>query len=53
MKKKLKKSTQMDYIDAVVHLYFLGYSVEEAIKEVELPSNKDEVIECLKSVITE
>jgi len=41
----------MDYIDAVVYLYFLGYSVEEAIKEVE-PCNKNEVIGCLKSVIT-
>jgi hypothetical protein len=51
MKKKSEKSTQMDYIDSVVHLYFLGYSVEEAIKEVK-PCNKDEVIECLKSVIT-
>lgn len=52
MKKKLEKSIQTDYIDVVVHLYFLGYSVEEAIKEVE-SRNKNEVMKCLRSVITE
>lgn len=51
MKKRLEKSIPTDYIDAIVYLYFLGYSVEEAIKEVE-PCNKNEVIECLKNVIT-
>lgn len=52
MKKKLEKSIPTDCIDSIVHLYFLGYSVSEAIKEVK-PKNNDEVIECLKSVITE
>lgn len=52
MKKKLEKFIPMDCIDSIVHLYFLGYSVSEALKEVE-SKNNDEVIECLKSVITE
>lgn len=52
MKKKLEKSIQTDCIDSIVHLYFLGYSVSEVIKEVETKNN-DEVIKCLKNVITE
>ena len=53
MKKKSKKSIQMDYIEAVVKLYFSVYSVLEAVEKVkEIPNSKNEVIECLEKIIT-
>ena len=51
MKKKLEKSTQTDYIDMIVNLYFSGYSVQKAFEEVGLYNDKDEVMECLKKVV--
>lgn len=51
MKKKLEKSTQTDYIDMIVDLYFSGYSLEKAFEEVGLYNDKDEVRQCLEKIV--
>lgn len=51
MKKKLEKSTQTDYIDRIVDLYFSGYSLEKAFEEVGLYNDKDEVMQCLEKIV--